>query len=634
MVLIKVWFSILIIVLPSINLIAQETDSIIKESDTILIHLGDTDSLDAKLPFSLSELDKDSIAEIEEYNLIPESEKSDITVNLLKPPITDSPQATLKHFVNTMNRSYRLVNKGYKLSQEQSGWVLSDEVKVLENQAEYLFERSIYCLDLSDIPESIRDNIGFDLAFRLKEILDRIDLPEWAEVPNYVEVKDDLENNKYPSLLKWTIPNTDIVISRIQDGERAGQYLFSAKTIAQIPEFYEKIEHLSYVDNKFVSRDFYKFYISTPGHLMPPKWTSLLPMWSFKMYFSHTVYQWIGFIFTFLLAVLITKIFYWFLIVKFKDSAHGLKTWTKVLYLFLMVLLIDGLHYLNQLINLTEQVFILYTMLFEIMGWVITAMLVFKLIQAISTTILTSGRIGKVGVETTYTRAILSLIAIISAVAVLIYGLSRIGVSLLPLLTGLGIGGLAIALAARSTIENIIASFTLFAEKLYKVGDRINILGYDGRIEGIGIRSTQIRTLQGPLVSIPNEKMVTVEIENIEERPYIRREFDVTITYDTSLGKIKEAINILNDILAVKETSEGEIHPNVSINDPEFPPKVHFEKFNADSLNIYVSYWFSPPDRWKALEHAEWINLQIFEQFNKAGIDFAFPTQTIQMSDS
>ena len=188
---------------------------------------------------------------------------------------------------------------------------------------------------------------------------------------------------------------------------------------------------------------------------------------------------------------------------------------------------------------------------------------------------------------------------------------------------------MAIALAARSTIENVIASFTLFAEKLYQVGDRIKVMGHDGTIEGIGIRSTQLRLLSGPLVSIPNEKMVAAEVEKIQRRPFIRREFDITITYDTSLEMINKSLEIVRDILGIHDAIDNEVHPNEAINKPNYLPQVHLNKLNNDSLNIYVSYWYFPPNWWEYMQHAENVNLQIIERFNAKGIEFAFPTQTL-----
>ncbi len=80
------------------------------------------------------------------------------------------------------------------------------------------------------------------------------------------------------------------------------------------------------------------------------------------------------------------------------------------------------------------------------------------------------------------------------------------------------------------------------------------------------------------------------------------------------------------------EDAERDFHPNRSINQPDFEPQVSFNEFNADSLNIVVFYWYHPPDYWKYLNHASWINTRIMERFNAEGIDFAFPTQTLHLA--
>ena len=158
-------------------------------------------------------------------------------------------------------------------------------------------------------------------------------------------------------------------------------------------------------------------------------------------------------------------------------------------------------------------------------------------------------------------------------------------------------------------------------------------MDYNGTIESIGIRSTQIRLLTGPLVSIPNEKMATVEIENIQERPYLRQEFDIRIKYESSAEMVEESIEIIKGILSVPETEDDEYHPNMAINREGYPPRVHFNKINIDSFNIYVIYWFFPPDWWEFMKHAEKINFQIIKRLNEASIDFAFPTQMLHLTD-
>ena len=172
-------------------------------------------------------------------------------------------------------------------------------------------------------------------------------------------------------------------------------------------------------------------------------------------------------------------------------------------------------------------------------------------------------------------------------------------------------------------------------------------MGHDGIVESIGMRSTKIRLLSGHLTSIPNEKVAVTDVENIGRRPYIRRVFNITITYDSPPEKINRALEILSDILAVPETAEAdsatssatssdqppeEPHPNEAINQPDFPPRIYFNQLNADSLNVLVYYWYHPAEIWDYLQHATWVNLQIVERFNAEGIDFALPTQTIHLA--
>ena len=196
-------------------------------------------------------------------------------------------------------------------------------------------------------------------------------------------------------------------------------------------------------------------------------------------------------------------------------------------------------------------------------------------------------------------------------------------------LAGLGIAGLAVSLAAQDSLKNIFGSVTILLDRPFQTGERIVFAGYDGMIEEIGFRSTKVRTLTGNLVNIPNSKIVSESVENIARRPTIRRLMNVTITYDTPRAKIGEAVDILRRVL--EEDGIGEpIHPAIGEN--QFPPRVYFSDFNADSLNILVLYWYAPPAYWDFMEHAERLNLRIFEEFEKAGIEFAFPTQTLYLA--
>ncbi len=218
-------------------------------------------------------------------------------------------------------------------------------------------------------------------------------------------------------------------------------------------------------------------------------------------------------------------------------------------------------------------------------------------------------------------RMILRIFIITAAV----FAVIRIftGQPLTTLLAGLGIGGLAVALAAQDTLKNFFGSIMIISDKPFKIGERVVAEGYDGVVEGIGFRSTRIRTLTGHQVVIPNDKMALISIENIGRRPYIRRLTNITITYDTPVEKVDRALAIIRGIL---ENHEGM---------PEdFPPRVHFSEFNPDSLNIQVLYWYSPPDYWKYMEFTERVNLQIMTEFNREGIKFAFPSSTTYLEQS
>lgn len=197
-------------------------------------------------------------------------------------------------------------------------------------------------------------------------------------------------------------------------------------------------------------------------------------------------------------------------------------------------------------------------------------------------------------------------------------------------LAGLGIVGLAVSLAAQDSLKNVFGSITILMDKPFKVGDRIQYKGFDGPVESIGFRSTRVRTLTGHQVTVPNSNIVNDPVENIGRRPYIRRIMNVTITYDTPPEKIREAVQIIRDIFEEPELAEP-VHGKIG--EDEFPPRVYFNDYNSASLNIIVIYWFFPPAYWDYLEHAQQLNLRLFEEYEKAGIEFAFPTQTVYLAN-
>jgi len=210
-------------------------------------------------------------------------------------------------------------------------------------------------------------------------------------------------------------------------------------------------------------------------------------------------------------------------------------------------------------------------------------------------------------------------IAIITAIYVVDNVLNQ---DIKSILLGAGVGGIAVALAAKDTIANFFGSITIFADRPFQIDELVKVGDHFGPVEQVGFRSTQIRTLQGHLVTVPNSMIVNSIVENIGRRRFIRRTSNITITYDSGYAKASKAVEVIKKILANV--------PQVNT-DPEHPPRVYFSDFNDWSLNIYMSYWVKPPDYWLYYEVNERVNFEIMKRFEAEKIEFAFPSQTLYL---
>ncbi len=208
----------------------------------------------------------------------------------------------------------------------------------------------------------------------------------------------------------------------------------------------------------------------------------------------------------------------------------------------------------------------------------------------------------------------------IAIIAILLISENILGTNVKSLLLSAGVGGIAVALAAKDTIANFFGSITIFADRPFQMGELVKIGEHQGPVEEVGFRSTRIRTLQGHLVTIPNSVITTSSVENIGRRPFIRRTSNITITYDSGHTKAKMAVEIIKEVLAGVQ----EINTNA-----ETPPRVYFSDFNDWSLNIYMSYWVKPADYWLYHKVNEQVNLEIMKRFEAEQIEFAFPSQTL-----
>ena len=200
----------------------------------------------------------------------------------------------------------------------------------------------------------------------------------------------------------------------------------------------------------------------------------------------------------------------------------------------------------------------------------------------------------------------------------IIIGLDNIGFDITAMIAGLGIGGLALALAAQDSVKNIFAGIMIFLDKPFRIKDRIQVDGFDGIVEEVGLRSTRLRTLEGRIVTIPNSRFTDNSVTNVTSQPTLKVKLNLGLTYDTDEVQMQKAIDILEDIVKNQEAITDDYAAG-------------FNGFGDFSLNILFIYYVKPDSHW--LDTQTMVNKEILRRFNKEGLEFAFPTQTILKKD-
>ena len=195
----------------------------------------------------------------------------------------------------------------------------------------------------------------------------------------------------------------------------------------------------------------------------------------------------------------------------------------------------------------------------------------------------------------------------------------NMGYSVSGLLAGLGIGGLALAMAAKDTLANIFGSVMILVDRPFHVGDWITFSGGDGVVEEIGLRSTRVRTFAKTVISVPNQALANATVENHSVMPKRRIKFNLGVTYDATAGQVKELV----------ERIEKYLRDNSDI-DQEFM-LIKFTTFNDSSLDIFV-YCFTVSTDWvEHLSVRQDVNLRLMELVEEMGMSVAFPTRTVHL---
>ena len=461
------------------------------------------------------------------------------------------------------------------------------------------YERAAQYLDLRHLPRWIDKSEGPELARQLKIALDRtlwVDLEQVSGDPKG-NVEDGLPSQRETlGYIKTPEKTVDILLQRIPREDGVLIWKFSNRTVAEIPQLYKHFGYRPF--EEMLSKVF-------------PDFTLL----------GWQLWQWALFLIALPLTYLAALLPTWIVgrLVRGRETEMSRKfslLITGPIRVVLWVLFIRAAVSYIGVSATGRSLFSAGPLLTIALAWVAIRLadLVF---DWWAENLQEKGEESAVVLVQPVRKIAKGLVVLFAA----LLWLDNIGFNVSTLLAGLGVGGIAVALAAQDTLKNFFGSVMILLDKPFSVGQRVTVKGHDGVVEDIGLRSTKIRLLTGHQATVPNDQMANIDIENIGRRPHIRRLTNITITYDTPPEKIEKAVNIIETTLDNHEGMET-----------DFPPRVYFNEFNPYSLNILVLYWYHPPDYWSFLAFSQRVNLQIMREFEKEGIQFAFPTSTTYLT--
>lgn len=235
--------------------------------------------------------------------------------------------------------------------------------------------------------------------------------------------------------------------------------------------------------------------------------------------------------------------------------------------------------------------------------------------DAISASAWASSRPGSRGLLPLINRVAKVVVLAVAVVAVL----SELGYPVASLIAGLGIGGLAVALAAQKTVENLFGAFSIGVDQPFREGDFVKVEDFVGTVEAIGLRSTRFRTLDRTIITMPNGKLADLRVENYARRDRFRLAAVIGLVYSTTPAQVR---TVLTELEAAIRAHPKHWAESVT---------VRFSGLGASSLNIDVMAWFETAD-WAEFQGVrEELLLQFMELVERAGSAFAFPTQTLHL---
>jgi MscS family membrane protein len=501
----------------------------------------------------------------------------------LEPPDTSSPRATLKSLLALVDEAVTRYAEYRDAPSPRLYARLSD----LSNRAKDL-------LDLSHLPPAARGEVALDTVVLLWEVIARIDLPDLAEIPDAERIAGP-DGDSEP-LARWRIPHTAIDIVRIDEGPSSGEYRFSADTVANALSYYEVVKDEPYRRPVSIP-DLYRAQQTASGWLIPPAWIAALPDWGSLLVFEQVLWKWIA------LLLLVVSLALILALSVHRWSRRGRRDGSVRSYLVRLATPLTVV-LLTQLVRFISDEQIIATGLGErLMVYLVN---------------LTGGA-----------AMVWSLWVTVTWIADAIIVANEIGIPAYGLVASAGVGGIAIALAAKSTLKNFMGALNLFADRPVRVGD---LCRFDedqsggwraiGRIGAIGLRSVKIRKFDRSLLTIPNADFAQRSIVNLSRCDRFLMTTTLGLRHETTDDQLRFLLAELRELLHAHPKTPHTI---------EDPVRARFVGFGDYSLDVAIRAYIGTRTYTEFLAIQEDILLRIMELVKRAGTGFAFPSQTLYL---